>query len=271
MIEEQKGAAEAEDLIEGLGFSSLPIKPEDVAGAINGDDFKLILEAKNLQSDKILGKAVGNDKGALIYINANIPDPRRFNFTAAHEIGHVCMHIMPMHKLEFECGFNEINNPFNDPIEKEANGFASGLLMPKQLISSHTDGEVNWSNIREISVLTDASLEASYRRMSFLSREPSAMVIHENGQFRRYVPSSNFGFFIPKSPLSADQIDLAVDVKEEPYPREFERADASDWINPYHKGLTLESIYFSTVILNDGFSYTLLSYDDDCYSPEGEY
>lgn len=264
MIEEQKGAAEAENLLEDLGFSALPIIPLDVVEAINCADFKLVLETISFQSEKILGTAAGNDKAALICINGNIPDQRRANFTAAHEIGHVCMHIMPMQKLEFECGFNEISNPFTDPVEKEANGFASGLLMPRRLISSHSDGEINWANISTISEVSDASLEASYRRMSFLSREPSAMIIHRNGQFKRFVPSSNFDFFIEKSQLSSDQLELAVDIKDEPFPREFEMVDASDWVNPSHKGITLESIYASTVILNDGFTYTLLSYDDDC-------
>lgn len=272
MIEEQKGAAEAENLLEDLGFSALPIRPLDVVEAINCADFKLVLETISFQSEKILGKAVGNDKGALIYVNENISDQRRINFTAAHEIGHVCMHIMPMQKLEFECGFNEISNPFTDPVEKEANGFASALLMPRRLISSHSDGEINWANISTISEVSDASLEASYRRMSFLSREPCAMIIHRNGQFKRFVPSSNFDFFIEKSQLSSDQLELAVDIKEEPFPRKFDIVDASDWVNPSHKGITLESIYASTVILNDGFTYTLLSYDDDCIkNDEDEY
>ncbi len=271
MIEEQKGAAVAENLLEDFGFSTLPIKPHEVVSAINCADFRLVLETKEFQSDKILGKAVGNDKGALVYINANIPDPRRSNFTAAHEIGHVCMHIMPMQKLEFECGLKEISNPFNNPVEKEANGFASGLLMPKRLIAKHSDGEINWANIAAISEISDASLEATYRRMSFLSREPSAMIIHENGQFKRFVASSNFDFFIEKSPLSPEQLELAVDIKDEPYPRNFDTVDASDWVNPYHKGITLESIYSNTVILKDGFTYTLLTYDDDCYLVDEEY
>lgn len=272
MIEEQRGAAEAEQLLEDLGFDSLPIAPSEVAESISCDHFKLILEKVSFKSDRILGKAEGNDRAALIYVNANIPDPRRFNFTAAHEIGHVCMHIMPKIQLAFECGSKELNNPFDDPIEKEANGFASGLLMPKRLIMLHSDNDVNWSNISRISEICDASLEAVYRRMSFLNHTPSAMVIHRNGKFKRFVASSNFEFYIERSSLSAYQLELAIDVKEEAYPSAFETVDASDWVNPLSKGMSLESIYASSVLLNEGFTYTILTYDDDCeVNDEGYY
>src|SRR5690606_25275682 len=183
----------------------------------------------------ILGKAVGNDRGALIYLNANIPDPGRLNFTAAHEIGHVSMHIIPQLKMTFECGSKELSNPFDDPIERQANGFASGLLMPKNLIRQHSNCEINWRNIHTISELCGASLEATYCRFSFLERVPSAMVIHQHGQFRRFVASENFDFYIDKSPLSNNQKSLVTDIKKELYPDDFDTMDASDWINPHKK------------------------------------
>ncbi len=37
MLEEQKGAAEAEALLEDLGFDALPIIPNQVAASINCD------------------------------------------------------------------------------------------------------------------------------------------------------------------------------------------------------------------------------------------
>lgn len=268
MIEEQKGATEAENLLEELGFDSLPITPQDVVQAIDCQDFRVVLEYQDFQSEKILGKAEGNSKGALVYINSNIPDPRRLNFTAAHEIGHVCLHIMPQQKLSFECGSKELYNPFDDPIEKEANGFASGLLMPKRLIKNHSDGEINWRNISMISELCNASLEATYRRMEFLNKSPTALVIHQEGKFRRFVASPNFGFFINKSPLSQDQTSSTVNVNVDPYPADLDTVDASDWINPYYKGITLESIYSSTILLNEGYTYTILSYDDDCIADD---
>jgi len=266
MIEEQKGAAVAESLLEDLGFETLPIIPAEVVKSISTEDFKVEMESKYFESDKILGKAMGDNQVALIYLNSNIPDPRRINFTAAHEIGHVCMHIMEQRKMSFECGTKELTNPFNDPIEKEANGFASGLLLPQYLISKITDGEINWENIEKTSNSCNSSLEATYRRMSFLDKSPSALVIHKNGDFRRFVPSNNFDFYIERSHLSFEQKELCVDVKNDKYPADFETVDASDWVNPTYKGITLESIYSSSIVLDNGFIYTIITYDDDCIS-----
>ena len=205
MIEEQKGAMEAESLLESLGFDALPIIPIDVANSINCDDFRLVMEYQDFRSDKILGKAEGNSKGALIYINQNIPDIGRLNFTASHEIGHVCMHVIPQQKFSFECGKQELSDSYDDPIEKQANGFASGLLIPKRLIKQHSDCDISWKNIHTISQLCGASLEATYRRLSFLERTPSALVIHKDGNFKRFVTSQNFGFYVARTPLSSEQ------------------------------------------------------------------
>ena len=268
MIEEQKGASEAESLTEDLGFTSLPITPLTVVGAINSNDFKVVMEYQDFNSNKILGKAEGNNKGALIYINSNIPDTGRANFTAAHEIGHVCMHIIPQKKMSFECGSKELTNPFDNPIEKEANGFASGLLLPKNLISTITDGEINWENIYITATTCRTSLEATYRRMSFLNTSPSALIIHQNGTFKRFVASDNFGFYINRSPLSIDQKSLCVDINDNDCPAEFDTVDASDWVNPYLRGDVLNVIYSSSIILNDEFTYTIISYDDECFSDD---
>ena len=248
----------------------MPIKPHEVVNAIHSDNFRVVMELQQFDSDKILGKAEGNTHGALVYVNANISDQNRLNFTAAHEIGHVCMHIMSHKKMTFACGSNEFSNPFNDPIEKEANGFASGLLMPRNLITQLTNNEINWKNISEISTVCQASLEATFRRMSFLDCSPIALIIHSEGKFKRFVSSENFGFFISRTSLSIEQKLLCVDVKEEVYPSDFEMTDASDWVNPNSQGIVLENIYSSSIVLNDGYVYTLLTYDDDCYLEESE-
>jgi len=265
MINVRRGEAEAEEILESLGFDNLPIRPESVANSINDDSFRLILEHKSFSSPNILGAAVGNSSGALVYINKNIIDHGRYNFTTAHEIGHVCMHIMSGVSSSFECGNNEFFNPHSNPLEKEANGFASGLLMPKKLITPLTNGDINWENIHIIAKKCGTSLEATYRRLSMISRTPSALVIHRMGNFLRFVPSDNFYFYIENSPLSFDQKKLCVDVRNEQcYPSDFEESDPGEWVNPEYRGDTLNTIYSSSISLNDGFTYTLLTYDDDC-------
>jgi len=268
MIHIQNGIAEAESLLEDLGFNTLPIKPFEVARSIHCDDFKLAMELHPFNSESILGRAEGNSKAALVYINSNIPDEGRLNFTAAHELGHVCMHIMPMVRTSFECGKNELSASFDDPVEQEANGFASGLLIPKSLTARLTDGEVNWFNIDIVARACETSLEATYRRMAYNDKSPSVMIIHQNGQFKRFVPMNGFDHFIEKGPLSREQRAGLVDIKKDGFPSDFDEVDASDWVNPHTKYVTLSKIYCSSILLNDGFSYTLLTYDDDCLTED---
>ena len=275
MNEEQEGAVVAESLLDTLGMDALPITPNSVVQAVSCPRFKLVLE-KHSFSNGILGKAIGNSNAAVIYINKNIPNQNRYNFTAAHEIGHVCMHIAVGKKSAFECGDREMSSssPHEDPLEKQANGFASGLLMPRALIKPLTDGEITWANIQVIADRCASSLEASYRRISNLSRAPSAMIIHRDSgaSFARFIASDNFGFYIKREPLSYDQKMLSVDVKLDRAPDTSETMDASDWINPTIKGITLGTIYASTISLENGFLYTLLTYDDDCIEDDyGDY
>lgn len=269
-MEENKGATEAESLLEDLGFDHLPIKVETFINEVSDENFPISMEFHAFSSDKFLGKAIGNEGSAAIVINSNIKDPRRLNFTSAHEAGHVCMHIMEGVSQNFSCGNSELGDYFKNPFERQANGFASGLLMPKRLITSLTDGDVNWQNIKQISDKCDASLEAVFRRLSWLERAPVAMVIHQNGLFRRFISAKQFEFFIQKLNLSADQLECSVDVASEKYPSDFELVDPIDWVEPANKGLILNELYCSTIMLKNGFSYSLLTYDDDCFEDSDE-
>tara|TARA_R110001592_G_scaffold142385_1_gene364454 strand:- start:2307 stop:3134 length:828 start_codon:yes stop_codon:yes gene_type:complete len=265
--EEQEGIRVAEGLLDAFGMDTLPIKPELVVLEINSASFKVEFIEQEF-SENILGRAIGNERAAVISVRNSIAPRERYNFTLAHEIGHVCMHISFGKKSVFNCGESEFSSssPHNDPYERQANGFASGLLMPRTLIKSITDGEMVWKNISTIGKQCGSSLEASYRRLSKLSRTPSAMIIHKNNgeSFSRFIASDNFDFFIKREALSCDQKMLSVDIKIDRFPNSLETVDASDWIDPTKRGITLRTIYASTIALESGFLYTLLSYDDEC-------
>ena len=177
-----------------------------------------------------------------------------------------CLHIMTGVQQSFECGPKELYNPYDDPIEKEANGFAAGLLMPKALIHPLTDRDINWHNIKTIKETCETSLEATFRRMYALYKEPCALLIHENGKFLRFVASDNFTPYIGKPSLSSDQKYLCIDGLHEDYPDDFETVDAIDWVNPDIRGETLDVIYSSSLSLKDNITYTLLKYDEECFS-----
>ncbi|ACJ31126.1 Conserved hypothetical protein [Shewanella piezotolerans WP3] len=270
MIKEKHGAAEAEYLLEELEINTLPIIPKEVVKAIDSEHYRVVLEPQSFKSESILGKAEGNNDGALIYVNANIKDEGRYNFTVAHELGHVVLHIMNRKKLSFECGKDAFKSYYNDPSEREANGFASGLLMPKQLISPLTDGDINWRNISTIKRECKTSLEASFRRLCSLSHEPAALVIHKKDRFHRFASSEQFDFYIEQIPLTIDKKDLCSNGLADELFAEFEEMDASDWVNPCKKGLTIDRIYASSISLANDITYTLLKYDDDCLSDSNE-
>lgn len=79
----------------------------------------------------------GNNGQTYIMVNKSIDNSGRKNFTIAHELGHYFL----SHSLKqgsFFCQNKQIveEGVFNDPIEQEANHFASCFLMPEDKIKS---------------------------------------------------------------------------------------------------------------------------------------
>lgn len=75
----------------------------------------------------------GNNSQVYIMVNSSIDNIGRKHFTIAHELGHYFL----SHQLKqnsFYCSNNEIveEGAWKDPIEQEANYFASCLLMPEE-------------------------------------------------------------------------------------------------------------------------------------------
>ena len=70
-----------------------------------------------------------------IMVNSNIDNVGRKNFTIAHELGH---YFLEHHLTQdtFYCNSSEIaeSSIWNDPIEQEANYFATCLLMPAEKV-----------------------------------------------------------------------------------------------------------------------------------------
>lgn len=265
MTKEQYGAAQAESLLEDIGFDQLPISPQEVVSHISDAAFRVEMQFVGFSSENILGHALGNESGAVIAINSGITDRRRMNFTAAHEVGHVCLHIMEGKKRRFECAQDMFSSQYDDPYEREANGFASGLLMPKGLISKVSSLDVNWREVQSLVNLCQTSREVTLRRLFALKpRVPYAFVIHKDKQFRRFVRSDSFEFYLDRSPLSDRQLAACSDGNGCDLPEDLELVDADDWVIPKSKHSEISEIYASSIYLDDGFVYTLLHYDDDC-------
>lgn len=109
-------------IIKKLEISSPPIPLEKVANL-----FSIKIIYYNAFPDHISGMIVDQKEFIAIGINKNHPKVRQ-RFTIAHELGHFL--------LGHEIPEKIIDDSFDKPIdkEKEANKFASELLMPKDFL-----------------------------------------------------------------------------------------------------------------------------------------
>lgn len=110
-----------------------------------------------------------------IGVNTKIQYIPRRNFTLAHEIGHFIGHRYKQSK--FQCSIDSLNNFQNAGLEKEANDFASYLLMPADLVRQF-DKERCFSHdaVSELAELLGVSraavayrwIELSVRKLGFV-------------------------------------------------------------------------------------------------------
>lgn len=115
-----------------------------------------------------------------IGINTNIAYAPRRNFTLAHEIGHFVGH--RKHKAKFECTFENLTDYQKDPLEVEANEFASHLLMPPDVIRKATDNMLFCHEaVSEISGMLGVSRAAAAYRWVKLSSKSLGFLISRDG------------------------------------------------------------------------------------------
>ena len=200
-----RAAIEAEQLLEDLGLTDLPVEPEDVCQAMSSSSYPVTFKEQPMTSSGFLGISMGNAlAGAAILVNANISNRHRKRFTAAHEIGHVHLHIQNDLQSQFKCTSQDISagENSNNTYEKEANAFASSLLMPSSAISPLVHrNDLTWSLIRRISDLCDVSLEAAARRAISLSKECCCLIIHKDGNMWFPIKSRSFSSYVPLQPF----------------------------------------------------------------------
>jgi len=107
----------------------------------------------------------------------------RQRFTIAHEMGHFVLHRERV--SEFRCDMRGVNNgqDADKQIEKEANAFASNLLMPADLFRDGL-GNQQKADLNVLSGLArrfDVSLEAACLRFIELTRERAILLRWDSG------------------------------------------------------------------------------------------
>jgi len=238
---------EAEQLVEDLGLS-LPIIPEEVCSHISGGGLLVEYTEEQFQSSGVCGMAVGHGNNVTVVVNSEITNQGRRNFTAAHEIGHVILHIQKNIESNFRCSDKDVygKNDASSLYEKEANEFASCLLMPKVLIGRRiTRTDLSWDLVQKLSIDCATSLEATARRVVKLSRDQCALIIHKKGEMWTPIRSPSFFGYLDSTPFPS-HLEDSPDVAGSNYPSALEECDAGDWFaNPKNTPSTIlyQSIY----------------------------
>lgn len=249
-----KAKTEAENLLEELGLLKVPVSVEEVCQKIGNID---IIE-ENMSTSDFNGASFNAGENVKILINRNIDNHHRRRFTKAHELGHTILHIFTGKQSEFQCTSKDItyNNNSNSEYEKEANIFASSLLMPSTLIEKEVhNNDLSWELIQDIQSICDVSLEAAARRVINLSNEQCCLIIHKDNKMWTPVKSNSFNTYVNTQPFPSN---LDYSEESDDFPSSLEECDAMDWriddeIKLYYSSIHIHNSEFTrtmTLLLN---------------------
>lgn len=116
---------------------------------------------------------------AYITVSSNIQNLQRKRFSIAHELGHFEIH--RSNSALLICVDKDIHDLTEKKLEKEANEFASALLLPEQFFKPLCDQEdPSLESIGRLAKTFNTSLITTSRRYVELSHEQIAVVYSEN-------------------------------------------------------------------------------------------
>ncbi|HEY1811000.1 MAG TPA: ImmA/IrrE family metallo-endopeptidase [Kofleriaceae bacterium] len=145
--------------------------------------------------DGAQAQLVQNGRDAIIYVSDRITDPCARRFCVAHELGHfVLKHpATPASQLCKPHAWKQLGDVLERDLEREANVFASEILMPCSLVEKRCDvSPVDLGVPREIARDFTVSILASTRRFAELSPERCIAVFSANGVVQWRHPSPTF-------------------------------------------------------------------------------
>lgn len=187
---ESWAAAKARQVLKDIGLDSLiGIEIEDVAflrqvlvteGPIDGGDAWLVRQ----------------EAGGIIRVNSHLSAARR-RFAIAHELGHWELHPdqTQAHVFTEQTAIKEYKA---SSLEREANAFASELLMPKSVFRRDCDIEkVCWHEVSRLASKYETSLYAASRKFVECTAEECALVVSVDGRMRYIYRSVDCSLRVP--------------------------------------------------------------------------
>ena len=223
-------------------YKNSPINPEIIA-----DDEKITFCYGKYQNafDGLLQHRSGKFH---IFMNLDrLSDPKspRARFTFAHELGH---YFIDAHRNALRQGltpehpsFNKLNN--KNPIESEADYFASCLLMPSNEFRKICSNRPLSSNLLDdISKCFDTSISSTIFRYFDLNLFPMMIIFSKDNIIKWHMKTTDFKYFyipkygslVPKTTASGEFFN-----KSKTYQKE-EVVYAGDWFTDNNKNLDQE-------------------------------
>lgn len=184
-----KPAARAKEIVNTLRIENpSEIHVKDIAMV-----FGAFVREKLLEGSE--GRLLRKDGRAIITVNAGIREEGRKRFAIAHELGHFQLHTSS--QLIF-CSETDMFVWREDKLqEREANEFASSLLMPEHIFIRYRKLEQpNLNTVLELAGEFRTTLTATALRYVQLSIEPCAVVISKDRTIKWYKRSDDFEFHV---------------------------------------------------------------------------
>lgn len=178
----------ARELLHSLGWSQPgDLTMEEIALACD-----LMVTRKDMEGCE--GRIVMSRDGGIISINASIDYPSKINFIIAHEIGHSRLHsnIQPL--------FTDDKRSLAEwyargQHEKEANDFATELLMPSDVFTKRVKGKKpSADTIGDAATYFGASRTAAFLRYRDLGDFPVMVILVESGTIKWKSHSKDFPY-----------------------------------------------------------------------------
>jgi hypothetical protein len=171
----------ARALLEEIGRPTLPIDPFAIA---RGKHPPIPVLERALPRD-IYG-ACGQVQGRfLIAVSTECPTPQHRRFTAGHELGHYHLegHVEQMFAggIEWVASTGSHFQAGATPVEREADFFASELLMPEPLVQPLVRGVPSLRQVQSVARKCDVSFSAAAITVARLTGEPLAIIVSKDG------------------------------------------------------------------------------------------
>jgi hypothetical protein len=175
-----QAASTAEHMVKLMGITTLPIDPKALARQAGME-----VVAKPAKQPGVSGMLIRVGNEFAIAYATHLENEGFENFSVGHELGH---YYLPGHMdavLPSGDGVHESRAGYAsaDRYEKEADGFAAGLLMPRQLFYPAIErAGAGLAAIEGLAALCKTSLHATAIRYTQCTREPLAIVISRGKQ-----------------------------------------------------------------------------------------